>query len=304
MTAKPIVSVVMAVRNGGHALAETIHSVMAQQGVAFELLVVDDGSDDGTGDLLSELARRDDRIRVLRQDNTGLTVALARACEQVQAPFIARQDAGDRSLPGRLAAQLRTLEESPRAVLCSTHVEFRAPLGEWLFVATPDATEIESGRIGPAHHGSVMMRTADYRAVGGYRPAFYFAQDLDLWSRLHERGRHAVVPHLLYEATVSVASISGSHAAEQRALSGLIRAAADARRRGFPEAEILSQAAKIRPIPGTKRTRSQRAAGAYFIGACLRQRDPVASRRYFREALAAAPWHVPAWFRWLQTCMP
>jgi len=86
----------MSVYNGGTALAATLDSVLAQEGVAFEFIVVDDGSTDGSGALLDDHAQRDERLRVIHQDNRGLTRALIRGCAAARGPFIARQDAGDR----------------------------------------------------------------------------------------------------------------------------------------------------------------------------------------------------------------
>jgi len=75
-----------------------------------------------------------------------------------------------------------------------------------------------------------MMRRSAYERAGGYRPMFYFAQDIDLWSRMVEFGSHLVVPEVLYEASLSPGSISGSRRREQEAFHALIVAATRARR--------------------------------------------------------------------------
>src|SRR5947208_3071693 len=100
------VSVVTAVYNGGRYLRPALASILEQDGVALELVVVDDGSTDDTAAILDELARRDERVRVLRQPNQGLTDALVRGCSEARGEFIARQDADDVSLPGRLAKEV------------------------------------------------------------------------------------------------------------------------------------------------------------------------------------------------------
>jgi glycosyltransferase involved in cell wall biosynthesis len=291
----------MAVHNGGEELEASIDSVLAQQGVDLELIIVDDGSKDDSRERAAARATVDSRLRLLTQAKAGLTKALVYGCEMARAPLIARQDVGDVSLPGRLSAQFEQLEKSADAVLCSTHVEYLAPRGEHLYVAKIPESDINSGRAGPAHHGSVVMRRDAYHAVGGYREAFYFAQDHDLWSRLHEYGRHAVVPETLYRATLSAGSVSGAYAPQQRALAELIRAASEARRRGEVEDEILDQAARIRPVAGQGPNPEQKAAGAYFIGACLRRSNPTAARAYFKEAVTHSPRHLRAWIRLMQT---
>src|SRR6187455_3363395 len=106
MTTTPLVSVVMSVYNGAKCLRDSVQSVLAQEGVDFEFIIVDDGSTDASGSLLSEFAESDSRVRVIHQHNRGLTRALIQGCAAARGPFIARQDCGDLSLPGRLAAEL------------------------------------------------------------------------------------------------------------------------------------------------------------------------------------------------------
>ncbi|MGH7338584.1 MAG: glycosyltransferase family 2 protein, partial [Myxococcota bacterium] len=105
MSVAPEVSVVMGVRNGGEELAPSVESILAQRDIALELIVVDDGSTDGTAERLAAFAARDARVRVSRQEPSGLTAALVRGCDVARAPMIARNDAGDRSHPERLRRQ-------------------------------------------------------------------------------------------------------------------------------------------------------------------------------------------------------
>ena len=99
------ISVVMSVCNGSDLLAKAVNSILSQEGVSLELIVVNDGSIDGScATILDEYARRDPRVRVIHQENTGLTRALIRGCAAARGQFIARQDSDDISLPGRLAS--------------------------------------------------------------------------------------------------------------------------------------------------------------------------------------------------------
>ena len=108
-TSSPLVSVVMSVFNGGDYLQTALESVLDQEGVDFEFVVVDDGSTDGSAAKLAEIARRDARVRVIRQENAGLTRALMRGCSEARGDFVARQDGDDLSCAGRLARQARVL---------------------------------------------------------------------------------------------------------------------------------------------------------------------------------------------------
>src|SRR5262245_14778340 len=101
MTVAPEVSVVMSVFNGEQYLHESINCILNQQGVDFELVIIDDGSIDSTPRILADYARQDARIRLLTQQNMGLTAALIRGCAAARGEFIARQDVDDLSLSNR-----------------------------------------------------------------------------------------------------------------------------------------------------------------------------------------------------------
>lgn len=293
--APPLVSVVMGVRNGATSLAATLDSLTGQEGVNLEIVVINDGSSDDTGALLAARAAAEPRLRVLERPGRGLTRSLIEGCQAARGSFIARQDAGDLSLPGRLLRQLRCLKQHPEASLCSTHVRLVVPEGATVRVNAPEPAELADGLTGPAIHGSVMMRRSAYARAGGYRPMFYFAQDIDLWSRMVELGTHLVVPEVLYEATLSPGSISGSRRREQEAFHALIVAATEARRGGQPEAPVLKEAEALSErCRGLRAQPRRQADGAYFIGACLSREHPDLARRYLRQALALNPWHLKA----------
>ena len=117
MSTKCEVSVVMSVYNGALNLTPSMNSILSQEGVSLEFIVVNDGSTDNTGEILDDFARRDPRVRIIHQENSGLTRALINGCGVATGEFIARQDAGDLSLPGRLARQLDVLRK--RSTRCN-----------------------------------------------------------------------------------------------------------------------------------------------------------------------------------------
>ena len=304
------VSVVMGVYNGRGEIAATLASLFAQESVKFEIVVVDDGSTDGTGEFLDRLSEGDPRLRVLHQPNAGLTISLRRACSAANGAYLARQDAGDLSDRNRLARQKAALDAVPDVVLASCWTRYVAPAGEELWIdrgaGLPDGPvplidlSREWGVIGgPTHHGSVMMRRAAYQAVGGYRPEFYFGQDWDLWYRLAERGRFQLLHQVLYTARVAPNSISTRWRELQTQLAQLSLAALRARCRGEDEQSTLDRARQIRPGGGA--SKDSRADGLYFIGEALRRRGNAAARTYLRDAIAARPWMLRAWIRWVQS---
>jgi glycosyltransferase involved in cell wall biosynthesis len=284
------ISVVMAVHNGASELRATLDSILAQTCRDFEVIVIDDGSTDETPSILASY----DEIRVITQENTGLTRALIRGCLEAKGDVIARHDNGDRSHPDRFAKQLAKIGEGHVLVACSTR--FVEPHGDTLYVSRADGADVtrsltadDATRIHalPAH-GSAMFRRDAYLAAGGYRAAFRFAQDLDLWIRLARRGSIAILDEVLYEATFAPSSISASHRDAQVRLTEIAVALRD----GGDEATLLAEAARVAPA---KKSAGGEAAALYFIGKCLlRQRNPR-GRTYLREALARDPWHWRAW---------
>jgi glycosyltransferase involved in cell wall biosynthesis len=299
------VSVVMGVFNGEGELAATLDSVLAQEGCNFEFIVVDDGSTDGTGRMLDEAAARDLRLHVIHQANTGLTRALAHGCARARGEFIARQDCGDISLPGRLARQWACLRHNSDVVMVACAVRYLAPGRESLYVAQRVGTELQEGlsvlnvrRIqGPPHHGATMFRRGAYEKAGGYRARFVVAQDIDLWLRLCELGRCMGEAEVGYEAHLAAGSISARRRKEQLELADLAIACAGRRRAGLDDSSLLVSAGPDLPRPGGTRVRFERARFFYFIGSCLRRSDPAAARGYYWQALRENPLLVQALIR-------
>jgi len=301
MAGVPLISVVMGVFNGAADLDKTISSVLSQEGVALEFIVVDDGSTDGTAEILASWALRDSRLRVISQTNRGLTEALVVGCEAARGELIARQDCGDTSDPERLASQasyFRT-DETLVAVFCDA--SFWVDEGICAYVAHTNLEAMassfdgSSAPLGPAHHGTAMFRASAYRRVGGYRTPFRYAQDIDLWTRLAEVGSFKAVPTALYRARLEPKSISATRALEQRRLTAAIRGCIYARRNGTDESPCLDAAAQVIRRSGAKR--SLIAAGNYFIGSVLTRSHPEVARGYFWRSVAMRPTHLPSWWK-------
>jgi glycosyltransferase involved in cell wall biosynthesis len=315
MTDRPDVSVVMGVCNAVGSVKDTILGVLRQEGVALEFVVVDDGSDDGTSDLLDRLAREDDRLRVIHQANAGLTLALVQGCAAARAPLIARQDAGDISLPGRLRRQADLFAKHPRLAFVSCETDYVDADANFLYrnagsgqahepMPVIDLAERHGVRDGPSHHGSVMFRRDLYESAGGYRPQFYFGQDWDLWYRLAERGEFCLVPALLYRARIAPGDISTTRKAAQEQLAALSLRALHERAAGRSDQALLAAAARVRPKAASRDPAQARRAAAhasYFIGECLRCNGNVPrATHHFRRAIASRPWLLKAWLRLAQ----
>ena len=207
--AEPRVSVLLPCRDAEPFLPECIASLQVQSERRFEVLALDDGSRDRTGDLLHAWAGRDSRVRLVDRGGSGIVAALRRLAREARAPLIARMDADDIARPGRLAAQLRLLADRPDIAACGTAVRYfpRPPAGSgyrryeaWLNGLT-DAASVERDLFVecPIAHPTLMVRRAAFEAAGGYRETGG-PEDYDLILRLAAAGHGlANVPEVLHE---------------------------------------------------------------------------------------------------------
>jgi glycosyltransferase involved in cell wall biosynthesis len=232
----PAVSVIMPVRNGAEWLGEAVASIRAQDFGDFELLIVDDGSDDGTAAMLSGFAAEDRRIRLIRQAPQGIVAALNNGIAAARAPYLARLDADDRARRDRLGKQFAFMEAHPEIVLVGTSAEVIDAAGNVVVRLTPPADHASLtralSRTNPFVHSSVMMRTVLVRRLGGYRAAFRAAEDYDLWLRMAEAGGVANLAEYLTQYRRHDANLSRRDAVWQSFSARLAQRSAAGRRRG------------------------------------------------------------------------
>jgi len=194
---RPLVSVLLPVRDAGPFLGDCIASLDRQTLSDFEVVAVDDGSKDESGDVLDAWAARDSRVHVHHLPPSGLVAALNVGLERCRAPLVARMDGDDVSHPRRLELQARALAERPDIAVVSCLVRHFPwhRVGEgfriyeaWLNSLT-SAESIARERFveSPVAHPSAMVRKDLLETFGGYRE-FDGPEDYDLWLRLLEHG--------------------------------------------------------------------------------------------------------------------
>jgi glycosyltransferase involved in cell wall biosynthesis len=289
----------MGVYNSARYLHAAIDSVLAQQGIDFEFIIVDDGSTDASSAILAEASARDYRVRVIRQANAGLTQALIRGCAAARGRYIARQDGDDLSLPDRLRSQASLLDANPSLAFVSCWSEVIGPEDEPLIthrrpgMAQAATDLLVDERSGPPGHGSVMFRRDAYERVGGYRALFYYAQDSDLWLRLATVGQLNYVPRVLYRYRISAESMSGQLHTAKLPYARLIEELRAARQRGEDESPILGRF--VPPARQLGEAVSSADATQYFIARCLLNRRDPRARGYLRSCLRNNPLNFRAW---------
>jgi glycosyltransferase involved in cell wall biosynthesis len=186
----PRVSVIVPVRDEEAFLGECLASLSAQTLEDFEAIVVDDGSTDASAAIADEHARRDPRLRVVRQEPAGMVAASERARADAHAPLIARMDADDVAMPERLELQAAAIEEEGLAAVGGQVEYFPEPSDgmrayeDWLnSLVTVEAALRDLWVECPLPGPGLMARAelVSYRDLG-------WPEDYDLVLRIWERG--------------------------------------------------------------------------------------------------------------------
>jgi cellulose synthase/poly-beta-1,6-N-acetylglucosamine synthase-like glycosyltransferase len=194
----PRVSVLLPVRDAAATLGDCLDSLAAQTLADHEVVAVDDGSRDGSGDLLRARARADPRLRVLSTPPAGLVSALNRALAGARAALVARMDADDRSRRDRLALQAERLERDAAVDVLGCRVRLAGAGGfpgegmrayvRWQnALLDHDAMARDRFVESPLVHPSVAMRRAALEGLGGWRDVDG-PEDYDLWLRAFAAG--------------------------------------------------------------------------------------------------------------------
>jgi glycosyltransferase involved in cell wall biosynthesis len=205
----PLLTVGIPVYNGMPFLPEAIESILRQSFDGFELLVINDGSTDGSWEYLQSL--KDPRVRLISQPNQGLTATLNRMLEEARAPWLVRLDADDVSRNDRLAVAADAARKHPDAGMFYSRAALYQHVG---ITAQSPSTEgspeyllsvTRSGYLLAICHVSTILNIAKTQSIGGYRFNLH-VEDLDLWWRMALRYDIVFVP----KVTVDIRLNEGS----------------------------------------------------------------------------------------------
>ena len=203
-------SVVIPLYNKADTIARTLESVRAQTYKGFEVVIVDDGSTD-EGALIAESFKRYFRLKVVRQKNSGVSVARNTGAQHSQAPYLAFLDADDEWLPGYLEEINRMIEEFPHIEVCGTNyycVTKKALVCNRSWGKTRKLVDFATAWIirCPIHTSSSVISKEAFKSVGGFVPSHKYYEDAELLFKLSARGKFGVssIPMVKYNSDATV----------------------------------------------------------------------------------------------------
>lgn len=186
------ITVLMSVYNDLPYLKDAIESILNQTFSNFEFLIFDDGSTDGSQEILQQYASKDSRIKlIINETNCGLGFNLAQGIEIAQSPWIARMDADDLALPNRLELQLNYVQAHPDISIlggCAVDIDRN---GQFIGERKIPTTHPQIRKLiwtNPLIHGTVLLNKASILKVGSYSRKLAKRQDYDLWFRCAKAG--------------------------------------------------------------------------------------------------------------------
>jgi glycosyltransferase involved in cell wall biosynthesis len=215
----------MPVLNGASYLREALESVTAQVYEDFEFIVIDDGSSDGSEEIVA--AHPDRRIRFVRNErNLGIAATLNHGLDIARGDLVARMDCDDICHPSRLGEQVRFLHDHREVAVCGTWVEAFGEVAPVVWRYPQRHKEIVCGLIFECMlaHPSVMLRKGMLDSAGlRYDPSMSYAQDYDLWFRCAQHFVLSNIPRVLLKYRVHGKSIGSASSARQVASADRVR---------------------------------------------------------------------------------
>jgi len=251
----PAVTVLIGAYENERTVARAVASILGQTERDLELIVIDDGSRDGSAAAAEEAIGDDPRGRVMRLErNVGIARSLNAGLEAAAAPVVAIQDADDYSAPERLRRQLAVLAENPDAAVVGSRMREVDGSGR---VLRP-RTSFAAGDVGPVlmrfnpiPNGSAAFRREEALALGGYDARYRYATEYDLWLRIAERHRLLALDEELATRVMGGGNVAARAERAQLAEGIRIRTRALRRRRTLKGASGLLRPALSYALPAS-----------------------------------------------------
>ncbi len=288
-----LLTVGLPVYNAMPFLPETLDSLLRQTHEDFELLVIDDGSTDGSLDYLKSV--KDRRLRLLSQENRGLVATLNRMLEETHTPWLVRHDADDIAFPERLALTNEHISRYPEAGMfysLARYFQDGRVFGTFRTTsATPKALRdlTNSGHLLAICHPAVTLNVPKTLNLGGYRFNLH-VEDVDLWWRMALRFDIRLIPAATVAVRHNAASVSARNF-ERQCINTL-----------FVQYLLLSHLWKLTPLPYEQAARRLRVLvnrkqvrfreNTRRTNISLSQKQYFAAAKHACLALGASPSHL------------
>lgn len=224
----PAVSVVMPAFNAEKHIKTAIQSILSQTFANLELIIIDDGSNDSTGDIIAKFAQKDKRIIVLRNKiNIGICKSLNKGIKQARGKYLARMDSDDWSFPDRLYKQFAFMKKHPKAVVCGGAIEVcdgsLKVMNQRRYPVSDKKIREKMLRINPFAHPAVIFKKDAVLKVGGYNEKLFTVEDYDLYFRLGKIGKFANLSSKVLKLRTHKNSVSSKLIAKQARLNLYVR---------------------------------------------------------------------------------
>lgn len=214
MVVSPAVSVLMPVYNSSQFLSEAIDSILEQSLTDFELVIIDDGSTDGSLVTLKNYVKKDPRIKLVTRENRGISSTRNELVSLAAGKYIAWMDSDDVSHKRRLEKQVTYLSENLGIVAVGSLVNFIDDDGDKICRWNVPLTNNEIDKLHIVGSGAALIFPASMMvkqvvdSVGGFDESLTGAEDLCLFLRLSEKGKIENINELLFTYRLHVSSIS------------------------------------------------------------------------------------------------
>jgi len=223
-----LISAIIPVYNGSGFLGAAIESAKQQVGVDMEIIVIDDGSTDGSAELAEAAG-----VHVIRQPNGGVAAARNTGINAARGSFIALLDADDVWQPQKSALQMAALASQPECAICFTAYHYVLEPGTTAPVWF-DEEKLGSTQTGPFPSTWMFPREL-FERVGGFDPSYRVSEDVDWLARAYDSGARSVaLPDDLLVKRIHTTNLSGAAAPHQSLIISALRASV-ARKRAAAE---------------------------------------------------------------------
>ena len=304
-TTPPLLSVLMPVYNGRDYLRPAIDSILAQTFRDFELIIVNDGSSDDTQSIIEEY--KDPRIVCVVQKNQGVARSLNNGLDLVRGKYVRRHDADDISTPDSFRIQVDFMESHPEYVMVCNQEAFMTASGKiaWKYrvpnskffqgkdLVDLDLSHFNINSSSPVVHGTACFRTEEVIRIGKYRTEFTVSEDNDLWLRLLEKYKIAVLNQCTYFMRLHGSSATQRHAGKITYFRQLLidysiqrrETGSDPIMRGEPVPPAPQVAAAEIPVQTLKPGKNFREDLRYIYGLVVNARDWGEIKKYAGEII-------------------